>query len=451
VGRRSALGRNARRTGHPPNLTGRLTPRALPHRLPPDNPQTWEAGKAVRIGHGPATVIGSKRRKSGHPPAPLGLLLFARESAATKPQFSWGFFVACKRMASKPEASTARQFPSPIPEKRDRAAKAAAALLASLILGPLALGQPCPAWSAAGTALGVPARRPVSDEAGRRVELPENIRRIVTLAPNLTEIVYALGEGARIAGDTDFCDYPPQATQKPHIGGPVNPSLERIVSLSPDVILASETINRRETVDALARLRMSVYVTDPHSVDDMLLSVEHIGDILRARKAAERLVDGMRMRLSALHRQLAGTRPRRVLFVVWTDPLISVGRDTFLADALRRAGASSVVDSGTEWPRVSLEEMVKLQPEYLVFASAHGRETKQDIFALRSLAGWRDLDALRRGNVVVVSDAINRPAPRLVDAIEQLARALHPKAFATPTMGRNAAPSAFEEACACAR
>ena len=143
------------------------------------------------------------------------------------------------------------------------------------------------------------------------------------------------------------------------------------------------------------------------------------------------------MRLSDLDRRLSGTAPRRVLFVVWTDPLISVGRDTFIADALRRAGGRSVVDTKAEWPHVSMEEIVRLQPEVLVFASAHAGDTQRDIDALRTRPGWKNLEAIQHGNIVVVSDAINRPAPRMVDAIEHLARALHPEAFAS-----GAAPSA---------
>jgi iron complex transport system substrate-binding protein len=178
-------------------------------------------------------------------------------------------------------------------------------------------------------------------------------------------------------------------------------------------------------------------------------------------KSAGLLVDDLRGRLSDLEQRLAGAAPRRVLFVVWTDPLISVGRDTFIADALRRAGGRSVVETKAEWPHVSMEEIVRLQPEVLVFASAHAGSTQHDIESLRTRPGWRNLAAIQHGNVVVVSDAINRPAPRMVDAIEYLAHALHPEAFTAPA--EPAAPAAqfrpmisnsnaiVEEACACAR
>jgi iron complex transport system substrate-binding protein len=183
----------------------------------------------------------------------------------------------------------------------------------------------------------------------------------------------------------------------------------------------------------------------------MIASVEHLGSALGAEKSTAKVVEDLRARLADLDRRLAVASPRRVLFVVWTDPLISVGRDTFIADALRLAGGRSVVETKAEWPHISLEEIVRLQPEVLVFASAHAGDTQRDIDTLRTRAGWRSLEAMQHDKIVVISDAINRPAPRMVDAIEHLAHALHPEVFAS-----RAAPSAdsnpnTEEACACAR
>ncbi len=309
--------------------------------------------------------------------------------------------------------------------------------------------------------------REIADEDGRRVQVPREVNRIVSLAPNLTEIVFALGDGNHLVGDTDFCDYPPEALQKPHVGGPVNPNLEEVVALNPELVLAT-SINRHETVNALDRIGLPVYsVRDPHSVEEMVVSVEHLGSALGVEKSAAMVAEDLRGRLSDLDRRLAGAAPRRVLFVVWTDPLISVGRDTFIADALRHAGGRSVVNTKAEWPHVSMEEIVQLQPEVLVFASAHAGNTQRDIDELRTRPGWKNLAAMQNGNIVVVSDAINRPAPRMVDAIEHLARALHPEAFAsgagfslwglglarTKPHRLKPAPLApkIEEACACAR
>jgi iron complex transport system substrate-binding protein len=314
-------------------------------------------------------------------------------------------------------------------------------------------GQASPAQMGA-TQAAVPSRRELTDEVGRRVGIPQEVNRIVSLAPNLTEIVFALGEGNHLAGDTDFCDYPAEALQKPHVGGPVNPNLEVVVSLMPDLILASKSINRRETVNALDHIGLPVYVTDPHSVEGMIASVEHIGGAIGVEKSANALAENLRARLAELDRRVSGAARRRVLFVVWTNPLISVGRDTFIADAVRRAGGRSVVDTSAEWPHVSMEEMVKLQPEFLVFASAHAGDAQYDLETLRTRPGWKNLTAVQQGNVVVISDAINRPAPRMVDAIEQMARALHPEAFtsgALPSRDTHISMtnSAIEEACIC--
>jgi iron complex transport system substrate-binding protein len=321
-----------------------------------------------------------------------------------------------------------------------------------VILLTLCAGAIAGQTSAARAAL--PPMRELTDEVGRKVRIPPEVDRVVSLAPNLTEIVFALGDGNHLAGDTDYCDYPPEAIHKAHVGGPVNPNLEVIVSLMPDLVLATKSINRRETVHALDHIGLPVYVTDPHSVEDMIASVEHLGSALGTEKSAATLVEDLRGRLSNLDRRLAGAAPRRVLFVVWTDPLISIGRGTFIADALRRAGGRSIVDTKAEWPHVNLEEIVRLQPEVLVFASAHAGDSQRDIDALRALPGWRSLEAMQHGNIVVVSDAINRPAPRMVDAIEGLARALHPEAFTSgvvPAADSKDSKPIVEEACACAR
>lgn len=309
------------------------------------------------------------------------------------------------------------------------------------------------AASQAGPSANESATRPFTDDAGRRVNVPRKVDRIVSLAPNLTEILFALSESEKIAGDTDYCDYPPEAARKPHIGGPINPNLEEIVKLRPDLILAT-SINRRETVDALDRLGLSVYILDPHSVAEMIASVERLGTVLDDEKPAASLALNLRGRLAELDRRLAGVAPRRALFIVWTAPLISVGKNTFIADALSRAGAASIVDTEAEWPHVNLEEVVRLQPDVLIFASAHAldseQETEHDVDGLRASPGWRDLEAMRRGNIVIVSDAINRPAPRLVDAVEQLARSLHPEALSAPSQAA-ASRADVEEACACVR
>ena len=278
----------------------------------------------------------------------------------------------------------------------------------------------------------------VTDETGRRVSVPQPVRRVVSLAPSLTETLYALGAQGLLVGVTDYCDYPPEAQTKPKVGGPINPNLEQVVALKPDLVLVTKSINRRETVEALERLGVAAYVADARTVEGVLTSTARVAEVVGAREAGEALVTSLRARLAELKRLLGARPPQRVLFIVWSDPLISVGRETFLADALRWAGARSVVDTAQDWPRLSLEEVVRLQPDYLVFAGSHPEKGEREFAALRDRSGWRNLEAVRQRRIVVVSEAVNRPSPRLVEAIFELARQLHPDAFAEKHEARNA-------------
>ena len=264
------------------------------------------------------------------------------------------------------------------------------------------------------------------DEVGRRVEIPVDVQRIVSLAPNLTETVYALGLEDRLVGDTNVCDTPPAAKSKPHVGDPQNPSVEAIVALHPDLVLATTSINRLETADTLKKLGIAVYTSDPQTVRGMLESTEHMADVMGAKQQGAELVGRLQQRLDALHARLADRPMVHVLFVVWEQPLITIGQNTFIADALRWAGAESIVLSKQSWPQLSLEEVVRLQPEYIVFAD-HTGEDAAELADLRARPVWRDLDAVVIGHVVDMSEEAIRPSPGLVDAIEQLARDLHPE------------------------
>jgi cobalamin transport system substrate-binding protein len=299
-----------------------------------------------------------------------------------------------------------------------------------VIAAVLVAASPLSAQSPAPTAPSAAALfREVVDEAGRTVRVPQPVRRIVSLAPSLTETVYALGLQDRLVGDTDYCDYPPEAQNKTKVGGAINPSLEQIAALHPDLVLMTKSLNRLETVHSLDNLGISSYATDPHTVDEIISSSRKLADVLGSPEAGERIATDMQHRLAGLRERLSAFPPKRVLFAVWTDPLISIGKETFIADAMRRAGAISIVDSSLGWPQVSLEEVARLQPDFLVFASSHSDAVTPQFETLAGLPAWQILDAVRSRHYAVISDAVNRPAPRIVSAIEDLARQLHPEAF----------------------
>ncbi len=295
----------------------------------------------------------------------------------------------------------------------------------------LLLGAALFAFSAqAGAQNGAPALREVTDETGRLVKIPQPVRRIVSLAPSLTETLYALGLQDKLVGDTDYCDYPPEAAKKHKVGGAINPNMEEVAALKPDVVLVVKSLNRLETVRALEQLGIPVFATDPHDVNEVLTSMKRLSSVLGAEDAGAALDAKLRERLAAIHAKLEGVASTPVLFVVWTEPLQSIGRKTFIADVLVHAGANSVVDSQQDWPKYSIEEAVRLQPEFLVFASNRSEDVKNDVETLALKPGWSALHAIQQRKIAIVSDAINRPGPRIVDAIEELAHQLHPKAFA---------------------
>jgi len=281
-------------------------------------------------------------------------------------------------------------------------------------------------------------RRTVTDEVGREMKVPAEVKRIVSLAPNLTETIYALGLEDRLVGDTDWCDTPAAAKSKPHVGGPQNPSIEAIVALQPDLVLATTSINTIATADALNRVGIVVYTSDPQTVRGMLDSTSHVADVMGAPLEGAELVGRLQQRLDAVHAALSERPMVHVLFVVGLQPLQTIGQDTFIADALRWAGAESVLLSKQKWPHLSIEEVVRLQPDYIVFTDDHSPGASADLADLRARPVWRDLDAVEQGHVVNVSEEAIRPSPGLVDAIEQLAHELHPEAFAGMSENGNA-------------
>lgn len=277
--------------------------------------------------------------------------------------------------------------------------------------------------------------RTVVDETGRTMRIPVRIERVVSLAPNLTEILYALGLEDRLVGVTNQCDFPPEARQKRIVGDVVNPSLEEIIQLKPDVVFGTTAGNRRETADALERLGIPLYGIDPHSVDDVLASVRRIAELLGVPERGAELEARLRARLMALHQRLNSVSRPRVLFAIWLDPLITVGGDTFLNDLLRRAGARSVTgDISSDWPRLSLEVALELDPDFLVLPNSHSLKSR--LADLSNRRPWQSLRAVEQGRVIWMDDAVLRPGPRIVDVIETLARQIHPEAFAATEAAR---------------
>jgi iron complex transport system substrate-binding protein len=280
-------------------------------------------------------------------------------------------------------------------------------------------------------AAGVPAGGAVqvTDGIGRTLALPALPRRIVSLVPGVTEMLYAIGAEDRLVGRTDFCDYPPAARSKPSVGGTVAPSLEVLVSLKPDLVVATSAGNSDETRRQLERLRVPLYLVDPHGLSDVFATITRLGALTEREGRAAEVVAGLEQRVRAVAVRVAA-RPRpRVLYVVWPDPLIVPGRGAAVTELIELAGGASVSADGPEgYPRYSVEAAVARGPEVIVLAR-HGAATAP--YAREKWERFADLPAVRAGRLHAVDgDLFHRFGPRVVDALEILARLLHPEAFA---------------------
>lgn len=273
--------------------------------------------------------------------------------------------------------------------------------------------------------------RDVTDGMGRHVQVPEKPRRLVALTPSLTETVYSLGAGGDIVGITDHTDYPPEARNTPSVGGIVDPSIERIVALRPDLVLATLEANRIDTIEALQRLGIPVFVVRPEGLEGILEAVQHVGVALNRVSDARILVERLRTRLQAVTQRVQGLPKPRVFVMIWPDPVVTVGRHAFITEAIEAAGAICVTrDIPQQWPRVSLEEVVRRAPDTILLIK-DGHPTLP-ISAFKTRPGWNRMRAVLENRFIEVDARVQHSSPVVFDALEELARILHPGAFQKP-------------------
>jgi iron complex transport system substrate-binding protein len=261
------------------------------------------------------------------------------------------------------------------------------------------------------------------DESGRTVAIPDHPHRVVSLSPSLTDTVYALGAANDLVGITDYTLYPPEAVhEKPSVGAVVNPSLERIVALHPDLVLALPDFNGAETIEGLRRLGIPVFLFSTGNIAKIYVSIETVGRIMGREREATALVAQLRTREAKVRAQSAGkTKPTAVL-VLSIEPLITAGKNAFITEMIAAAGARSVTDDvQQDWLQMNVEAILPRKPDYILLMKT-GPVTLQD---LQRSAGWNSLEAVKRGRVLVVDDRIQIPAPVAFDGLEDFARQLH--------------------------
>ncbi|HKD83740.1 MAG TPA: cobalamin-binding protein [Terriglobales bacterium] len=267
------------------------------------------------------------------------------------------------------------------------------------------------------------AARYERDETGRAVAVPDHPHRVISLSPSITNTVYALGAADDLAGITDYTVYPSEAArQKPSVGAVVNPSLERIVSLHPDLVLALPDFNGAATIEGLKRLGIPVFLFATGDITNIYVSVEAVGRLLGREQQAKSLVAQLRQREARVRAQSAADKKLTVVLVLSIDPLITAGRNAFITEMIAAAGARSVTDDvKQDWLQMNVEAILPRKPDYILLMKS-GPVTLQD---LQRSAGWNSLEAVKRGRVLVVDDRIQIPAPVAFDGLEDFARQIH--------------------------
>jgi iron complex transport system substrate-binding protein len=266
------------------------------------------------------------------------------------------------------------------------------------------------------------------DVLGRSVGLSGKAQRIISLSPAVTEILFAIGAGDSVVGGTDFCDYPPEAKQKPSVGGfsGNTVSVERIVSLKPDLVILSAEMHGK-IIDILDRLSIPSFAMEPQTFAQVYQDIRTLGRLTGHIGNAERVVKTMREKIDAVQRRFASERRVSVFWELWDDPLMTTGSSTFINEAISLAGGKNIFDDLTErWPTVSLEQILLRKPEWILSATDHG--DRVNLQAITKRSGWSGIPAIRQGHVGLIdSDSISRGGPRLADAVEAIADLIHRK------------------------
>ena len=263
------------------------------------------------------------------------------------------------------------------------------------------------------------ANREVRDDLGRTVIVSQKIGRAVSLAPNLTEMIFAIGAGDRLVGVTTFCDYPAEATTKEKVGDTQTPNVERIIALRPQIVFVSTASQLEAFSRTLDEQGIAVYVTNPTTLEHVFQNLRHFGELFGRRDAAEELATSLAARANAV-RQMNRERQSKVrIFIqISNEPLFTIGKDSFLTELLEQAGGTSVTkDVPTGYPKLSKETAAALDPDVIILSDSDDNREPNTVF--------KDSKAVKSGRVYRINpDIISRPGPRLVDALEEISRML---------------------------
>ena len=266
------------------------------------------------------------------------------------------------------------------------------------------------------------------DQTGERMEIPDAPRRVLALAPSLTEMIYSIDAGQKLVGATRFSNYPPAAQSLPRVGSYIQLDLERIVALRPDLCFATKDGNPKHAVDAIKALGIPVYAVDPRTIDQIMDTLLVMGDLLQVEEKAQKLVADLRQRIERVRQRVAKSPDRPgVFFQISENPIISAGKNSFIDRLITLAGGTNLAGTVEGYPRYSWENIMVLQPEVVLISTMAGGQSIAQLKAVWQQ--WPEIPAVRQDRLYVVNaDLFNRPTARLIDGLEMLVDLLHPQA-----------------------
>ena len=267
------------------------------------------------------------------------------------------------------------------------------------------------------------------DEVGREVLIPFPPKRIISLAPNITEILFDLGLDEEIVGVSIYSNFPEKAKTRPRVGSYISLDYEKIISLRPDLIIATGVGNTREMVERLQKWGFPTYVIFPKNLDGILLSIDQIGQVVDRREEALKIIQDMKRRRAKIINLTQNVPRTRVFLQIGEAPIVTVGKGSFADDLIRLAGGENVAgDEKKMYPRFGMEEILKRAPEVIIISSMNPSADYGKI--LQDWSRWKTIPAVKNGRIHLIdSDLIDRPSPRIIDGLEEMARILHPERF----------------------
>lgn len=266
----------------------------------------------------------------------------------------------------------------------------------------------------------------VIDDSGQTVTLAQPARRIVSLAPHVTELLYAAGGGDRIVGTVTYSDYPPAARELPRVGDNKALDLERIAALKPDLIVVWRHGNAQKQTDRLRALGMPLFFSEPRRLESIPENLQKLGTLMGTGATAERAAADFRQRIDTLRRTYAKRAPVTVFYQVWQQPLMTLNGQHLVSDMLALCGGRNVFANETPLvPTVSVEAVVASNPEAMLTAGMGATQPDRPLADFAPWEKWKQVTAVARGNLFIVDgDLVNRAGPRVVEGATQICKDL---------------------------